>query len=126
MICFYKNYNGINFLFNSDNSLYLLRKLETATIGVPVIENIRENIKNQICTMEINLFSDEDYVFYKNNRITFWFSEETLEYAIYKITDFLAKGDFYPSEFGDFIISNSLGVPEGNRRRKMPIYFIKE
>lgn len=67
----------------------------------------------------MSLTDDEalEFIEIRDNRVHIEFSDESIEYAIFKISNFLKEGDFSPAEYYSF----SAKKEKGN----IQIYFIK-
>ncbi|WP_325081409.1 hypothetical protein [Klebsiella aerogenes] len=48
--------------------------------------------------ISIKLHGDHGYVYFNRRELVFWLLIETLDYAFYKMKEYLRSGDFIPSE----------------------------
>lgn len=115
---------SLHFIFNQNNALGFLNKIKILNkenkveIELQNIEN-KQEVLVQICLVE-----NDDFIFYKNNIIKLWISEDMREYFEYKFTDFLSKGNFCPAEAGSFQRTNSSML--FTKKKIVELYFLKK
>ena len=115
---------SLHFIFNDKSGFDFLNKIKSLNVHdeVEIETQTLESLENIL--LQIFIIKDDDFIFYKNNSIKLWISEETKEYIEYKLSEFLSKGDFYPAEVGSFQRTNSMML--FTKKKMIDLYFIKE
>jgi len=115
---------ALHFIFNDKSAFDFLNKIKSLNVHdeVEIETQAIESLENVL--LQIFIIKDDDFVFYKNNSIKLWISEESKEYVEYKLSEFLSKGDFYPAEIGSFQRTNSRML--FTKSKMIDLYLIKE
>ncbi|WP_427872407.1 hypothetical protein [Flavobacterium sp. MMS24-S5] len=115
---------SLHFIFNEKSAFYFLNKIRSLNVHgeIEIETEALESLENIL--FQIFIIKEDDFIFYKNNSIKLWITEEMREYIDYKLSEFLSQGDFYPAEVGSFQRTNSKML--FTKIKMIDLYFIKE
>ena len=117
MLLYRVQYGGIEFYFDKKNANIFLETIKNIeNRGSHVEEAVNLN-SEKTTTLRFTL-KDADEIYMRKNSIDINISKDAIDYATYKINEFLKTGEFYPAEFYEF---SNMKKRKGN----ISIYFLK-
>ncbi|MCY4764678.1 hypothetical protein [Klebsiella aerogenes] len=123
MIGFDKKHGAFNFYFDNASVMDLVERLHLEEDGVLTGKVVKYDNEMQSYKISIKLHDENDYVYFNRRELVFWLSTETLDYAFYKMKEYLRSGDFIPSEFCDFVVVDEGMNPKRGGRVKIAVFF---